>query len=132
MPRTNQDGKDLKLVLEWLCRRHIPDTELAAALDIPPTNYSRRKDADNFPTYEELEAFAAHFGLSKRALQIAFGLRDRDELILLDEDELRQYVEQGGGETPPHPPLGTTPLMQHAVGTMTRRRTRRFDAPAGP
>lgn len=105
MPRTNQDGKDVKLVLEWLCGRHITDAELAAALDLPPTNYSRRKDADDFPSYEELGSFAAEFGLSGRVLQIAFGLRDQDELILLDDDEMRLFIEQGGGNylNPPVP-----------------------------
>jgi len=100
VPRTNQDGKNIKLVLEWLCRRHLPPIELAAALDIPPTNYSRRKDRDDFPNYDELGRFAGYFGLSALALQIAFGLRDKDELILLDADGMRQYVEQGGGENP--------------------------------
>jgi hypothetical protein len=30
-------------------------------------------------------------------LQIAFGLLDTDALVLLDEDEMKQYLEQGGG-----------------------------------
>jgi hypothetical protein len=30
-------------------------------------------------------------------LQIAFGLLDTDALILLNEDEMKQYMEQGGG-----------------------------------
>jgi hypothetical protein len=30
-------------------------------------------------------------------LQIAFGLLDTDALILLTEDDMKQYLEQGGG-----------------------------------
>lgn len=137
MARTNQDGKDVKLVLEWLCRRRLPDGEMAAALDIPPTNYSRRKDDDGFPSFEELERFANHFGLDKRALQIAFGYLDRDALSLLDQDGMRQYVEQGGGETPFFTPRGRKMTMvqpTHETTTTTKRgrRQRRNDAPPGP
>lgn len=132
MARTNQDGKSIKLVLEWLCHRHLPDTELAAALDIPPTNYYRRRDADEYPTYEELDRFANYFNLSARALQIAFGLRDQDELAWLDEEELRQYVEQGGGKNPLSPTLRrtTATTTRRPSNTATRRRIR-IDAPPG-
>lgn len=134
MPRKNQDGKEIKLVLEWLCRRHFSDSELATALDIPPTNYGRRKDADDFPSYEELARFASYFGLSKRVLQIAFGLRDTEEIVLLSEDELRQYVEQGGGEVPPVFPTRTPSRTTVEVEAIphSRRRQRRVDAPPGP
>jgi hypothetical protein len=30
-------------------------------------------------------------------LQIAFGLLDTDALVLLNEDGMKQYLEQGGG-----------------------------------
>lgn len=136
MPRTNQDGKGLKLVLEWLCRRHIPDAELAATLGLSLTSYGRRRDADDFPTYEELERFAATFGLCKRALQISFGLRDRDELGLLDEDGMHQYIEQGGGEAPFFSARGMAtavePKCEQRVSPRKARRRRRVDAPPGP
>lgn len=120
------------MVLQWLCRRHlIPDSELADALGIPPTNYSRRKDSDDYPSFEELTLLAEHYGLSKRSLQIAFGYLDRDALPLLDEWGMRQYVEQGGGETPLFPTVGggvmTEPRVVHRP-----RRQRRVDAPPGP
>ena len=44
----------------------------------------------------ELTALAEYFGLSSRALQIAFSWRGEDELILLDVEEMRQYMEQAG------------------------------------
>jgi len=141
MPRTNQDGKDIKLVLSWLNRRHMADTELAAALDMPPTNYSRRKDADDFPTFEELDRLASAFGLSARALQIAFGHLGADALVLLDVAELRQYAEQAT-VMPDFPTRGSSRASGKTIQTLLseelrvviprQRRTRRVDAPPGP
>ncbi len=96
VPRRNRAGKDIGRVLEWLLNRDIPDSEMGSALKLPKATYSRRKDADDFPNYAELTALAEYFGLSARVLQIAFGWRGEDELILLDVDEMRQYIEQAG------------------------------------
>ena len=43
MVRTNPDGTDIKRVLEWLPNRDLTDADLAAALGVPPSNYSRHK-----------------------------------------------------------------------------------------
>lgn len=120
-------------MLEWLCHRHLTDGELAAALDLPPTNFSRRKEADDFPTFEELEELGAHFGVSSRALQIAFGLRGLDELGLLDEEGMRQYVEQGGGAVPTFvsvPKVSEFRPSHTEVANTRRRRVK--GAPPGP
>lgn len=130
MARTNQDGKSIKLVLEWLCHRHLPDTELAAALGIPPTNYYRRRDADDYPNYEELDKFGNYFDVSARALQIAFGWRHEDEVAWLDEEELRQYIEQGG-KYPLSPRLRAATTTTTRRATEPRRRRIRIDAPPG-
>lgn len=96
MPRLTRTGKELGRVLEWLLNRDVPDGEIASALNLAKATYSRRKDADDFPSYAELISLGEHFGLSARVLQIAFGWRGEDELILLDIDEMRQYLEQAG------------------------------------
>ena len=96
MPRLNRAGKDLGRVLEWLANRDVPDSEIGSALNLAKATYSRRKDAEDFPNYAELTALGEHFGLSPRVLQIAFGWRGEDELILLDVEEKRQYMEQAG------------------------------------
>lgn len=83
-------------MLEWLLNRDVPDSEIAAALSLPKATYSRRKDAEDFPSYAELIALGEKFELSARVLQIAFGWRGEDELVLLDVDEMRQYMEQAG------------------------------------
>ncbi|WP_232007396.1 hypothetical protein [Mycobacterium intermedium] len=96
MPRRNRAGKDLVRVLEWMLNRDVPDSEIGSALKLAKATYSRRKDADDFPNYSELSALADSLGLSARVLQIAFGWRGEDELILLDLTEMRQYMEQAG------------------------------------
>ncbi len=100
MPRTNLDGKPIRRVLEWLLNRDLTDAELATALEMPTTNFHRRKDAEDFPTFHELDRFGAIFNLSARVLQISFGMRGLDELVLLDDEELHQFLELGGANHP--------------------------------
>jgi hypothetical protein len=97
VPQKNLDGQPIRRVLEWLLNREIKDADIAAALEVPASTYSRRKDDDDFPSYPDLDKLGAAFGLDARMLQIAFGWRQLDELSLLNEDGMRQYLRQGGG-----------------------------------
>jgi hypothetical protein len=97
MARTNMDGKPIRRVLEWLLNRDLTDADMAAALDVHTSNYSRHKDDERYPSFEELAILGEYFHISPRMLQIAFGLLGTDALILLDDDEMKQYLEQGGG-----------------------------------
>jgi hypothetical protein len=97
MAQTNMDGKPIRRVLEWLLNRDLTDADMAAALDVHPSNYSRHKDDDDYPSFEELTTLGGYFHVSPTMLQIAFGLLDTDALILLNEDGMKQYLEQGGG-----------------------------------
>lgn len=107
MPRTNQGGKSIRSVLQWLLNREVvTDAELRDGLDKKRNTYSNRKDSDDFPSFEELDQLGIHFGISPRVLQLAFGLRKEDEIILLDDDEKRLYVEQGGEIPPAGAPKG--------------------------
>lgn len=131
MPRTNQDGKDIRLTIGWLLGRPLSDAEMAEALDIPAATYSRRKDQDEFPSFEELQLLADKFQLHALALQVAFGYLDT-HVVLLDEVGMRQYMEQGGA-------LLCTKRQQDEVlddGLVSQssrvRRMRRPDAPPGP
>jgi hypothetical protein len=96
MPRLNRAGKEVGRVLEWLLNRDVSDGEIGSALGLAKATYSRRKDAPDFPSYSELTTLGEHFGLSGRVLQIAFGWRGEDELILLNVEEMCQYMEQAG------------------------------------
>jgi len=127
VPRLNQAGKTIRRVLEWLLNREVPDAEIGSILGLSKATYSRRKDADDFPSYAELATLGEALGISPRVLQIAFGWRGQDELVLLDIDELGQYHEQAGqslwstsetlrryiderGQLPPAIEHGTHPL----------------------
>jgi len=95
----NIDGRTPKMVLQWLLRREdLKDAEIAEALGVPPSTYSLRKDRANFPTFEELARIGRHFGVSARVLQISFGHRDLDDLLLLTDDEVVQYLDIGGAK----------------------------------
>lgn len=96
MPRRNQAGKDIRRVLEWLLNRDVPDAEIGSILGLTKATYSRRKDADDFPNFAELTAIGEALELSPRVLQIAFGWRGEDELVLLNWEEVTQYLDQAG------------------------------------
>lgn len=117
MSRTNFDGKPIRRVLSWLTNQDLTDSDLAAALDMPTTTFSRRKEEDNFPSYEELTRFAMKFDVSHRVLHIAFGYREIDALVLLTEREMREYLELGGGNHP-HP---TMPVVRSSIANLIRQ-----------
>lgn len=96
MPRLNQAGKDIRRVLEWLLNRDVPDSEIGSSLGLSKATYSRRKDAEDFPNFAELTTLGEALDISPRVLQIAFGWRGADELILLNVEEARQYLDQVG------------------------------------
>lgn len=102
MPRTSRDGKPIRRVLGWLLNRDLTDGDLAGALGVDKTYFSRHKDDDDFPSFEDIHKLCETFGLCERAIQISFGYRSIDELILLDREGMRQYLEAGGGNYP-HP-----------------------------
>lgn len=122
MARTNQDGKEIRLVLSWLTGRNLVDADMATALNMAPATYSRRKDSDDFPSFEELEILGRHFDLSARSLQVAFGHLGNEGLAILDEDGMRQYVEQGGGEIPDVPAVrGVATAIKSSRSTPGRK-----------
>jgi hypothetical protein len=97
MPRTNAAGKTIKSVLQWLLNTDLTDTEMATALGLDSINtFKRHREADSYPNYEQLDALGRYFNVSPRMLQIAFAWRALDELVLLTDHELDQYIEQGG------------------------------------
>ena len=79
MTRRSKAKRGIKRILEWLLDRDVVDLEIATALGKPAATYSRRKDAADFPTFEELEKIGTHFGIHPRWLQVQFGYLDEDE-----------------------------------------------------
>jgi phage repressor protein C with HTH and peptisase S24 domain len=110
MARHGRGGRGLKRVLEWLLDRDVIDAEIATALHRPPATYSRRKDAEDFPTFEELELIGPAFGINPRWLQVEFGYLDIDELN--DFGQLRVQ---------PHPTMTLTPMSDMKTKARTPR-----------
>lgn len=97
MSRKSKDGKSLKRILEWVFDRDVADGEIAGALQKPPATYSRYKDSDNFPTFEDLELVGNYFRLNPRWLQVEFGYLDVQEVDV--NGDLRVAPEPREGTT---------------------------------
>jgi len=96
MSRTGLDGREIRLCIEWLVNRSLNDSQMAGALGMPPTTFSSYKDRAEYPSFSDIRKLATEFGVSARVLQIWFGDRDLDEVQLLNDDELRQFLMLGG------------------------------------
>ncbi|QDH91878.1 hypothetical protein SEA_PHRAPPUCCINO_40 [Mycobacterium phage Phrappuccino] len=121
MPKNSREGRGLKRVLEWVLDRDIVDAEIAGALNKPPATYSRRKDAADFPTYEELDQIGRHFGINPRWLQVEFGYL-----------EVAEVDEAGRLRTAPSPLATATKTAAPAATTAETRISKmkvRKDAP---
>ncbi|MBS1693255.1 MAG: helix-turn-helix transcriptional regulator [Actinobacteria bacterium] len=80
MPRTDENGRQLKALLDYLLDGDVEAKDIYDALGVSSSTYYRRiKDAD-YPSAEELRRVADRFGLSYPDLQIRFGLMSRQEV----------------------------------------------------
>src|ERR1700759_2924619 len=79
MPRTDENGRQLKALLDYLLDGDVDAKAIYDALGTSSSTYYRRvKDAD-YPNAEELRQVADRFGLSYPDLQVRFGLMSREE-----------------------------------------------------
>ena len=80
MPRTDENGRQLKALLDYLLDGEVDAKAVYGALGVSSSTYYRRiKDAD-YPNAEELRQVADRFHLSYPDLQIRFGLMSRQEV----------------------------------------------------
>jgi hypothetical protein len=86
MPITDRDGRTARQAVARLLSRRVHDTEMAAALDVSLSTFSRRKDKPDFPSYVELRQISERFGLDETVLLVDFGYVDVNSL----NDQLRQ------------------------------------------
>lgn len=89
--------------MEWLTNETVLESDLANVLGMPATTYSGHKDKPEYPSFAELATIADHYHVSARVLQIWWGDRTLDELQILTDDEIRQYLKLGGGNHPSQP-----------------------------
>lgn len=85
MPRTDENGRQLKTLLDYLLDGDIEAKDIYDALNISSSTYYRRVKERDYPNAEELRLVAKRFGLSYPDLQVRFGLMSREEL--------REYIE---------------------------------------
>ena len=80
MPRTDENGKQLKALLDYLLDGEVEAKEIYDALQISSSTYYRRIKEDDYPDAEELRRVADRFNLSYPDLQVRFGLMSRQEV----------------------------------------------------
>jgi hypothetical protein len=80
VPRTDENGRQLKALLDYLLDGDVEAKDIYDALGISSSTYYRRIKEHNYPDAEELRRVADRFALSYPDLQIRFGLMSRQEV----------------------------------------------------
>ena len=106
MPRTDENGRQLKALLDYLLDGDVDAKDIYDALGISSSTYYRRIKEADYPDAQELRRVSDRFGVSYPDLQIRFGL--------MSEQEVWSYIESA--------PFGRTALRE-ALETRTDIRT---------
>jgi hypothetical protein len=80
MPRTDENGRQLKALLDYLLDGDVDAKAIYDALSTSSSTYYRRIKEADYPNAEELRQVADRFGLSYPDLQVRFGLMSREEV----------------------------------------------------
>src|ERR1700752_1815531 len=80
MPRTDENGRQLKALLDYLLDGENDAKDIYDALGTSSRTYYRRIKEDDYPNAEELRRVADRFALSYPDLQIRFGLMSHQEV----------------------------------------------------
>jgi hypothetical protein len=80
MPRTDENGRQLKALLDYLFDGDVDAKAIYDALSTSSSTYYRRIKESDYPNAEELRMVADRFGLSYPDLQVRFGLMSREEV----------------------------------------------------
>jgi len=80
VPRTDENGRQLKALLEYLLDGDVDAKDIYDALGISSSTYYRRIKEHDYPNAEEMRFVAGRFGLSYPDLQVRFGLMTREEV----------------------------------------------------
>lgn len=93
MPRTDENGRQFRALLDYLLDGEVEANEIYEALGISSSTYYRRIKDDDYPNAEELRRVADRFNLSYPDLQVRFGLMTREEV--------EHYLGRVAGATAP-------------------------------
>lgn len=80
VPRTDENGRQLKALLDYLLDGDVDAKAIYDALGVSSSTYYRRIKEQDYPDAEELRRVADRFDLSYPDLQIRFGLMSRQEV----------------------------------------------------
>ena len=80
VPRTDENGRQLKALLDYLFDGDVEAKAIQDALGTSSSTYYRRVKEADYPNAEELRLVADQFALSYPDLQIRFGLMSREEV----------------------------------------------------
>jgi hypothetical protein len=80
VPRTDENGRQLKALLDYLMDGDVEAKHIYDALGVSSSTYYRRLKEPDYPNAEELRRVADRFDLSYPDLQIRFGLMSRQEV----------------------------------------------------
>jgi hypothetical protein len=107
VPRTDENGRQLKALLDYLLDGDIDAKDIYDALGTSSSTYYRRIKEVDYPDAEELRRVSDRFGLSYPDLQVRFGL--------MSEQEVWSYIES-------RPFTGTA--LRETTAARTTHRTR--------
>lgn len=80
MPRTDENGRQLKALLDYLLDGDVDAKAIYDVLGTSSSTYYRRIRDDDYPDARELRQVADRFDLSYPDLQVRFGLMSREEV----------------------------------------------------
>lgn len=80
MPRTDENGRQLKALLGYLLDGDVDAKDIYDSLGVSSSTYYRRIKEADYPDAEELRRVADSFGLSYPDLQVRFGLMSHQEV----------------------------------------------------
>jgi hypothetical protein len=86
VPRTDENGRQLKALLDYLLDGDVDAKAIFTALGVSSSTYYRRIKEPDYPNAEELRQVADRFGLNYPDLQVRFGLMSRQEVYSYIQD----------------------------------------------
>ena len=81
VPRTDENGRQLKALLDYLLDGDVDAKAIYDALGTSSSTYYRRIKEPDYPNAEELRHIADRFTLNYPDLQVRFGLMSREEVL---------------------------------------------------
>jgi hypothetical protein len=81
VPRTDENGRQLKALLDYLLDGDVDAKAIYDALGTSSSTYYRRIKEADYPNAEELRLVADRFAINYPDLQVRFGLMSREEVL---------------------------------------------------